>query len=957
MRVRDLGALAIAVGAEERLVAGIRATAMLALLTINVNRRVPVDALIDAAWGPRATPGAASALESHIGRLRQLLEPGRRKGQRSTVLVNDAGGYRLIAATPGVDSLLFAELAGQVRGLLLTGDAATALARADEALALWRGRPYGALGDQDWARPAVARLDELHGQVRERRIEALLATGELDHALSDLEILVAQMPFRESMRALQMLALYRSGRGEQALHTYQETRRALVDDVGTEPGKELQELHRRILNNDPELAGGPDGAGVARRGGPRDVVEVHLPSSTRPMIGRDDDRRRIGALVAEHRLVTVVGAAGCGKTRVAVEVARECAASFPDGVWFVDLTAVSDPDLVVEVVVSTIAFSGSATATPLADLGNYLRTRRMLLVLDNCEHVLGAVARIAVAALGDVPDGSLSGSILATSREPVGVAGETIWTLEPLGLPAAGTEPFPQAAPAVELFLRRVRAAVPTLQVDEHVVARAVEICVALDGLPLPIELAAARARSFTLDDIATQVSIDPGRLRRIGRGPADHRATVRSAIEWSHRMLTPPEQVAHRRIAVLSGPFTTSMAAAVVGAVADGDVDDLLAQLVHRSMLTSEGARRPGGPTVFRQLATVRAHAQHALADAGEASEVTDRRDAWVASLLAGRPRLGRATEATWYHVLDDGYATVRAALARHLLDEPSAVGGRLAHRLQFYWYYRARLVEGTRWLRLARDVIGNGEPADAMLAGMALASALLVQGRVEQARPHVDDALERLPQVDPLRLVEIGEGLVGLGAAAWQPGAADLVVTVHRQLARVAERVGDVDLGVLADAVGCIGSVAAGRPDEAVAEAQLVYDRAVAVGNIMAGWISAGPPMIVALLAGRPDDGIPWLHRLMQGHVRFGTGGGGLFIENRANFAAMAGEHRQAVQLYAAARAETRRAAMLWPRRELTLQLLDRTRGTLGRGEFEQAWQEGERLSLADIAGLARD
>ena len=946
MRVRDLGTLAIAVDAEERPVSGVRATAMLALLTIHVNRRVSTDALMDAAWGERVTAGAASTLESHIWRLRRLLEPGRAHRQPPTVLVSDTGGYRLTAGTRSVDSLLFEELAAEVGDLLAAGHPAEAVIRADAALALWRERPYGPLGEHEWARPAVARLDELHGQLQERRVEALLATGALDRALSDLEPLIAAMPFREALRGLQMLALYRSGRGEQALRTYQKAHRQLREEVGTEPGVELQELHRRILRNDRELTAG-ERTGGARTGAPQHAVEVHLPPS---LTGREDDRRGLDALVAERHLVTVVGAAGCGKTRLAVEVARAAAPGFPDGVWFVDLTAVSDPDLVVDIAVSTIGFAPSAAATPLEDLRNYLRTRRVLLVLDNCEHVLPAVARIVEVALGDADDGVVC-RILATSREPIDVVGETIWTLEPLGLPAADVDLYPSAAPAVALFLQRVRAAAPTLAVDEYVLGRAVDICVALDGLPLPIELAAARARSHTLDDIAVQVSADPGRLSRIGRGRVDHRATVRSAIEWSHRMLSPPEQVAHRRIAVLPGQFTRSMAAAAVGDMPTADVDDLLARLVHRSLLVADGARHPVGPSLFRQLSTVRAHAQHALADAGESADAEDRRDAWTAALLAARPRLGSAAEADWYRAIDDGYATVRATLARHLIDEPSAAGGRLASRLPFYWYYRAGLVEGTRWLQLACTITRDDEPTDVLLVRTALAAALLVQGRVDLARPHVDDALARLPLVTADRLVEVGESLVGLGTAAWQPGGVDLVVTVHQQLCGVVAGAGDADLDVLTDAVGCMAAVAADRPDDAVAQAQDVYDRAVSVGNIMAGWVAAGPPMIVALLTGRPDDGIPWVNRLMRGHVRLGTGGGGLFIENRANFAAQAGDYRAAARFYAAARTETRRAAMVWPRRPLTLDLLALTRRHLDPADYERAWQEGERLSLADV------
>ena len=188
----------------------------------------------------------------------------------------------------------------------------------------------------------------------------------------------------------------------------------------------------------------------------------------------------------------------------------------------------------------------------------------------------------------------------------------------------------------------------------------------------------------------------------------------------------------------------------------------------------------------------------------------------------------------------------------------------------------------------------------------------------------------------------------------AAWDPAAGELVVRLHAELARIARRTDDTDLGLVADAVGCVAALAAGRPADAVRDAKRVHERAVVAGNIMAGWVSAGPPMIVALLTGRPSDGILWVSRVMQGHLRLGTGGGGSFIETRANFAAQAEQYREAARFYAAAYTETRRAAMVWPRRELTRRLLDLTRSRLGPVDYERAWQEGERLSMVDIVQL---
>ncbi len=951
MRVRDLGALSVAVGTDEHPVAGTRGAAMLALLTINVNQRVSVDSLMAAAWGDSISPGAASTLASHVWRLRQLLEPGRDRRQSPAVLINDSDGYRLVGGPSTVDSLSFAEAAAEVRDLLVAGDAQAAVRRADAALALWRGQPYGGLAEADWAQSAVARLEELRGQLQECRIEGLLASGAVDTAISDLRPLTAAMPFRESLRALQMEALYRSGRAEEALNAYRQARQVLRDEIGIEPGAELKAMHERILRGDPALS-----RRVEPRPSPPRDVEVHLPYTLTPLVGRDDVLGPLSALVRGHRLVTITGAAGCGKTRVAVDVARAVAQDFPDGVWFVDLTAVSDLDLVVDVVVSTIGFAASAGATALQDLRRYLQTRRILLVLDNCEHVLPSVDQIVRVILGDsrsVPECC----ILTTSREPIGITGETVWTLEPLGLPDEDGQDA-TSAPAVQLFLQRLTALAPALDVDDHVIALAAQISVAVDGLPLPLELAAARALSHSLDDVAAQVTADLSRLGRVGRAPQDHRATVRSAIEWSHQLLSPAEQQAHRRLSVLPGAFTAGLAGALVGAAVHGqagDADNLLAQLVHRSLLASEGSSRRGRPTAFRQLATVRSHALHALDDAGETQECVDRRDAWTTALIASRPPLGTAPEGDWDHALDDNYATVRATLARRLLDEPSAEGGRLTYPLTYYWYYRGRLVEGSRWLQLGHDLLRGGDPTDELLGRLSLSAVLALQRREDQVRPLLDGIGDQVRAVPSNRLVEVGEALAGLSVSCYTSEAYELLVNLDPVLRWVAAQAQDANVALLADAVGCCALLVAGQLEASVDLALSVHHRADAADHLAAGFISTAPLIIGALQAGRPDEGIPWVDRCATLQLRLGSGAIGMFTETKANFTVQLGDYAQAARMYAAARTATRRAAMGWPNRAMTPPLLALTRERLSRDDFERAWQEGEGLTVVDVFGAA--
>lgn len=942
MRVRDLGALTVAVDEVERPVAGSRAPTILAVLVINANQRVSVQTLLDATWGEGATDATVSTLESHVWRLRQLLEPGRANRQAPTVLINENGGYRLIADGHTIDSVAFAQLAADARDLLAAGQASAAVLRTDEALALWRGQPYGALAEEPWAEPAVARLEELRWQVNERRVDALTAVGSLDQALADLEPLIAAAPFREKLRAQQMLALYRNGRVEEALAAFRRARAVLVEEIGTDPGPELQDLHTRILANDAELAR------VPHETAPRVTPSrVRLPSARTPLVGRKIDVDRLLEMVDRESLVTITGAAGVGKTRLATEVGRLTASGFPDGVWFVDLAAVMDAELVVDAVISTIGIAASPGATPLEGLVHYLRSRRLLLILDNCEHVVAPVAHLVETVLGQAND-IVRCAVLTTSREPLEVDGEIIWTTEPLELPAAGAE---MDAASVQLFVDRLRRVAPAVDIDTDVVDKAAAICRSLDGLPLAIELAAARVRSHSLHDIEVGIRTDLGALRRPG---SDHRSTLRSAVDSSHHTLTPLEQVVHRRLAVLPGPFTADAAAALVAEATAAEVEEALVQLVHRSMLTSTATTGLAGRTVFRQLATVRAHAVHRLRGAGETDAATTLRHDWTRSLIDGRPRLGSADEADWFNRVDANYATVRATLASALIDEPGPFGAGLAAPLGFYWYYRAKVTEATRWLQLACDAVPDQNDVRWLTSALVHSAALAMQGRVEAARPGIREALAMVPTVRDEHLLEVGESLATLGAALWVHLVFDLVIDTHAALAELADRAGDDTLHLFAAALGCMAMAADGRMDEAAEHAAAVYGDAEAQGNTTAGWIAAATPMTAAVLNAQPEVGIPWVRRVMRAHLRVGGGTAGMFVETRANYETQRGSHRDAARLYAAARTHTRRAAMVWPRRPITNALLEQTRAQLSQRDFEEAWRDGEHLGLKEIVGL---
>ncbi len=715
VRFRDLGPLLVEQDGRPRQVGGARLEAALALLLVHTGRRVGLDALVEAMWGADGVARSASTLDSHVFRLRQALEPHRRPGQASTVLVRDTGGYRLVATPDQVDSLRFARLAGDAADLLAAGSPDRALRRTEEALTLWRGRPYGEAADTAWAEAATARLDELHAQVGETHIEALLATGAAERALVALESALAANPLRERLWAHRMVAFRDSGRRADALQAYGRAREVLVGELGIEPGPELRALQAQLLDDG---APPPVPAVPAPRQTPTTPpATTRLPVPRHRLVGRDRDLAALTGLLAVHATVTLAGAAGCGKTRLAVEAARHVADGFPDGVWFVDLTAAT-ADRVPDTVSSAV--EAPAAGTSREALRAFTRGRRMLLVLDNCEHVLDAVAELVEDLL---VDGSQL-TVLATSREPLDIDGEQVHPLRPL--PAGGP-----GSPAVELFLERLEEQTPRRGADGEARRRAAEIAAAVDGLPLALELAAGRARAYSLPEIAVQVRADASSLSRIGRGRASHHGTVRGAIDTSYRSLPGPEAALHRAAAAVPGPFTADLAAAL-GAAPRAAATDVVAGLVHRSLLTPLGPGRPGGPSRFAQLATVRGHARHAARALCE--DVDRARDAWVERLVRARPPFGSRRRAAWYRALDDDLAALRATLQHTLVDAPSDLGVALCARLGAYWTFAGTAIEGFAWIRAAAAACaadpGLGTPTDRALVRISLGGLTTVQG-----------------------------------------------------------------------------------------------------------------------------------------------------------------------------------------------------------------------------------
>lgn len=919
----DLGTLLVEVEGSARSLGGARPTAALAVLLINANRRVSADAVGEALWAD-GRRRSTSTLESHLWRLRQVLEPRREPGQPPSVLVTESGGYRLVASADQVDSLRFEHLVEDAAGLLRQGSPHRALRRCEEALALWRGRPFEPVADREWAMPTVARLLECRAQLDERRVAALLGTGEPERALLELEAVLARFPLREQLWGQRMLAAYRCGRVDAALQAFQTARRLLVDELGVEPGEELRQLHGRILAEDPTL-------NVARP--PHDDSTppgdlVRLPARSSRLIGRGPELADLDADLRRCSLVTLTGAAGTGKTRLAVEAARTVADAFPDGIWFVDLTPAQRAEQVADAVASALGAPVPPTGSRDDAVRMFTRDRRMLLLLDNCEQVLDEVAGIVERLLASGPELT----VLLTSREALELDDERVVVVEPLGLPE-GTSDGSHRAASVELFLERLgnrAGAARNGEVDrDALVAR---ICRAVDGIPLAIELAAARARTFSLAEVAEQVELDPSALSQVGARRAGHRSTVRAAIEWSHRLLTPDEQILHRSVSVLPGPFTLLAAAAVAGTDLPRTAE-LLADLAHRSLVVPLGSRTSGRPSRFAQLTTVRGHGTRALADAGETANRRDRRNAWLAELVTrNRPRLGTPEETAWFERLDDDLAAVRATLQHTLVDAPSPVGAQIVAHTGMYWYSREATLEGRRWTELATQLRGELPPFAAALLDVSLGAFWGFAGRGDLAGVLSNRGLQAVhtlsADLSTEELLVLGDQLTVLSGCLWMSGEPRRATKVIDRVATIVDDTGDPTLHLLHRIRSGVTRLGREDPTRILAEAVTAHDDALVAGNHFAIWFSATLAALAAVAAGDVTTALHWSDTSLAELERAGETSAPLQRELRGNILVLAGRFSDALDSYDVARRHNGRAGVQWPSLGPTAGLLERAR-----------------------------
>jgi predicted ATPase/DNA-binding SARP family transcriptional activator len=734
LEVRDGEALVRVPGAKER--------ALLADLVVHAGRVVSADRLVEDLWGEEPPGNPANALQGRVSALRRALGSA-----GSKLVVTRPPGYVLEVDAEQVDAGRFEGLVGEATALA-SAEPPRAAQLLEEALGLWRGAALAEFAERPWAQAEAARLEELRLAAVEALVELRLAAGGHAGLVGELEALVAADPTRERPRGQLMVALYRSGRQADALRVYQETREVLAEELGIDPSPELQRLHQAILVQDPALE-----LATADGGRPRH----NLPERLTSLVGRDRELREVAKLVDQHRLVTVVGPGGAGKTTVAVEAARRLASGFADGVWLVELAGLRDPRLLAEVVVAALGLSEEAAGPdapplrPAERLAGFVRDKALLLVLDNCEHLVAACAELVQRLLRAGP----GLKVLATTREVLGVPGEALWPVPPLAVPdAADTDgssvlagpdadgPAPEVLAgydAVRLFSERAATADPSFALDAASAPVVAELCRRLDGLPLAIELAAARVRALPVAELAARLD-DRFRLLAGGGRTLDPRQqTLRATVDWSWELLEEPDRRLWRRLSVFSGGWTVGAAEAVCAG--DGleaaDVLDGLVRLVDRSLVVAVGGERAR----FAMLESLRDYGAERLAEAGETGVVAGRHTGWCLELA--EQAATHRTARRWLRLLDADYDNLRVALDRAVAARDPDTALRLAGGLGWYWWTRHTL-EGRQ--RLATVIaLADGQPPTPPLA-RALQAVAMTEVSMTPTEAAVDAAQRSL-------------------------------------------------------------------------------------------------------------------------------------------------------------------------------------------------------------------
>ena len=838
MEIRVLGPFEL-VGDDGQLVdvGGHLPQALLVALALAEGRPVPADQLLDQVW-PGEGLGDRNRLQVHISRLRKVLGSDR--------ILTRAGGYSLQIPASALDAARFGQLAASGRTALRRQDPAGAGRLLRQALGLWRGRPLAEFADTGFAPGVITRLEEARLTATEDRIDAELMLGGHGELTGELEDLVREHPLRERLWGQLILALYRAGRQGDALGAYQRARAVLADELGVDPRPELRQLEAAVLGQDAALD-----APAAVPAEADEHWSGNLPAAPSALIGRAAELAAVASMLQTSRLVTVTGTGGVGKTRLAIEAARSLLGLYRDGVWLVELAPVGEDGAVAGAAGAALGVapetSRGAGAGMLERLGEFLADRQALLVLDNCEHIIGGVARVADYLLARCPDLQ----ILATSRESLAIAGESLWPLQPLAIDAAS-----------ELFVARARAIVPGFAADEQSRAIITEICARLDGLPLAVELAAARVRALAPSDILARLAGQFRLLTAGSRTALRRHQTLRAVIDWSYDLLFDDERRVFERMSAFAGPCPLEAAEQVCGGsgLAREDVADLLARLVDKSLITATHTSRG---VRFRMLQTLAEYGRERLATRGELADVRAQHTRWVTS-VADVPdgAHGPGWFATVREFADDIRRAMESALAAGDPDASLAI----ACGIGWFWATGGAIGSFEDCWRWVTSSLALPQPTTARrVRALAFAEQLaLAQGR--------DDALGYGEQA--VELGQVARDRPAHAFAVWLHGSALAGVFGERERAiRLLEEAGalleaEADNWSAGLAALTRGVAALARPDYDRAQVLLrgAADWFARTGNVLAEGGALRHLADLAVLRGRYDDAISALEEMLS-------------------------------------------------------------------------------------------
>ncbi|HWM01803.1 MAG TPA: BTAD domain-containing putative transcriptional regulator [Actinophytocola sp.] len=628
VRYRLLGPMEVSIDGEAVKLPGSAERALMAQLLLVPGRTIAATMLVDRLWSESTLPvDPMNALQIRVSKLRRALTAVGVEG----VVERDGVGYRASVDPTQVDAVDFER---RLRAARAAGAEAAAgqeyspalLGMFDDAIALWRGEPLSDFTTEHWAIAEATRLTELRLAAVTERAQVALALGRHREVAADLEPVVAEDPTLESVAGLLMVALYRSGRQADALEVYTRTRALLDESLGLEPSVSLRSLHERVLRQDESLGAQPEMAPLATVPVPSPRARAsadpggatNLPTVLRPLIGRDAQLDSLAGLVSQVRLLTLIGPGGAGKTSLALAAVARTAQEFPDGAFGVRLASVNAPDQVPVAVADALGvpLDGAAGARDIRErLIAYLGRKQLLVLVDNCEHVVDAAATLIEDILASCPQVT----VLATSREALAIPDEVQVPVGPLDAPPEGTAARQVLAyPAAQLFVERARAVRPGSVYGEPDLAAIGRICRALDGIPLAVELAAARTAALSPVEISDRLEDRFSLLTSGARTAEARQQTLRAAVDWSYDLLAEQERQVFNRLSVFSGGWNLTAAEAVVADedTRPGDVLDVIGRLVERSMLVVD----PGPTTRYRMLETLRQYAAEQLTASGEA-------------------------------------------------------------------------------------------------------------------------------------------------------------------------------------------------------------------------------------------------------------------------------------------------------------------------------------------------